>query len=315
MKFTLKTTLTGLMAALFLIVPIYAQLTGDSYSLMLFGRIAVYMLAALGLNLALGYGGMISMGHALYLGIGAYSVALLSAYGMHNGWLHLVTALAVSTVLATIIGSISLRTKGVAFIMITLAFAQMGYFVMVSLRQYGGDDGMSLDRLSDFGVLTGNRTALYLSLLVVIALCLYGIHRLLAARFGLVLRASCANPVRVNAVGTNTYPYQLFAYVLSAQICAVAGYFLANLTGYVSPAYMAWYISGELIAMVLLGGVGTLLGPVVGAAVMLLLEEGLKAMTEHWAIILGPFLVFIVIYMRRGIWGLIDRSRPEQGGH
>jgi branched-chain amino acid transport system permease protein len=304
--------------AAMMLVPLYAWLAGSLYPLILFGRILVFALAALGLNLALGYGGMVSMGHAMYLGLGAYSVGILSTLGIHSGIVHLLMALAVTLVVAVPLGWIALRTHGIAFIMITLAFAQLFFYVFVSLRPFGGDDGISIQQLSRFGALTGNKYAIYICLSLVLLLVLWVMGKVVQSRFGLVLRASMVSEKRVNAVGTASLPYRLMAYVISAEICALAGFFLANLTGFVSPAYMSWVISGELIVMVLLGGAGTVFGPIVGAASFLLLEEGLKAMTSHWALILGPVIVLIVIFLRQGIWGMLaDRkeSASSQGGH
>jgi branched-chain amino acid transport system permease protein len=295
----------------FLMVPVYAWATGDVYALTLFGRILVFVLAATGLNLALGYGGMVSLGHAMYIGLGAYSMAILTLMGLHSGWLHLATALLVSGLVALPLGWVALRTQGIAFIMITLAFAQLFFYIFVSLKNFGGDDGISLPQVSNFGFLTGNIYALYLSLFITVLVVLGVMMRLVRSPFGLVLRATKVNERRVNAVGIYSLPIRLVAYVLSAQICALAGFFFANLTGFVSPDYLKWSISGELIVMVLLGGLGTVFGPVVGATALLIIEEFLKAMTEHWPLILGPLIVLMVIFLRRGLWSLLSgREKP-----
>jgi len=311
-------TATALIVFLFA-MPLYAWAMDDQYLLTLFGRILAFALCALGLNLALGYGGMVSLGHAMYIGLGAYSVGILSELGLTSGWLHLLVALVTTAVVAAGVGWVALRTKGIAFIMITLAFAQLFYYVFVSLKMFGGDDGMSLKQLSDFGVLTGSKTAIYLSLSVTVGVALWLIHRIVHSRFGLVLRATMVNERRVNAVGTRSLPYRLAAYVISAELCALGGYFLANLTGFVSPSLMSWMISGELIVMVLLGGAGTVFGPIVGATSLLLVEEGLKLLTEHWPLILGPIIVLIVVFLRKGIWGLlsdpVEESSSQGGGH
>jgi branched-chain amino acid transport system permease protein len=305
-KARLRVAITALLIILFLMVPVYAEQAGDNYALILFGRVLVFALAAVGLNFALGYGGMVSLGHAMYMGVGAYSVAILSRYGVSNGFLHLAVLAIATAVIAAPVGLVALRTQGIAFIMITLAFAQMLFFVMVGLKQYGGDEGMSIEQLSGFGSLTANKTALYLSMMVALGLALALFQRVIASRFGLVLRASRINERRVRAVGTPPLGYRLVGYVVSAELCAIAGYFLANLTAFASPAYMAWTVSGELIVMVLLGGTGTLIGPVIGAAVFLLLEEGLKAMTEHWMVIMGPIIVLIVLFLKDGLWGIVS---------
>jgi branched-chain amino acid transport system permease protein len=198
--------------------------------------------------------------------------------------------------------------------MITLAFAQLFYYVFISLRMFGGDDGMTIQKLSAWGPLTGNKVAIYLSLVAALVLAIWGISRTVQSRFGLVLRATMVSERRVNAVGTPSLPYRLVAYVISAELCAVAGYFLANLTSFVSPAYMAWTLSGELIVMALLGGSATVFGPVVGAAALLLLEEGLKAFTDRWALILGPIIVLIVVFLRQGLWGLLSEPSEKPPG-
>jgi branched-chain amino acid transport system permease protein len=302
----LRSLAVALSLLAFFLVPVYAWATGDVYALTLFGRILVFVLAATGLNLALGYGGMVSFGHAMYIGLGAYSVVILTLMGLHSGWLHLVTALAISGLVAIPVGWVALRTQGIAFIMITLAFAQLFFYIFISLKNFGGDDGVSLSQVSNFGPLTGNIYALYLSLLVAALIVLGVVMRLVRSPFGLVLRATKVSERRVNAVGLNSLPYRLAAYVFSAQVCALAGFFLANLTGFVSPDYLKWSISGELIVMVLLGGLGTVFGPLVGATALLLIEEFLKAMTEHWPLILGPLIVLMVIFLRRGLWSLLE---------
>ncbi len=310
----LRTIATVVLVILFFLVPVYAHAAEDFYALILFGRVLVFAMAAVGLNFAMGYGGMVSMGHALYIGIGAYVVGLLSFHGLSNGWLHLAAAFVAVGVVATVVGLICLRTRGIAFIMITLAFAQLGYIFFVGLKQYGGDDGLSIANVSDFGVLTGNKTAMYFSMIAVLGIVLYGFRRLIDSRFGLVLRATRVNERRVNAVGIPTFRYRLIAYVISAEICGLAGYFLANLTSFASPAYMTWALSGELIAMVVLGGLGSLVGPVTGAASYLLMEEILKAYTEYWMIVLGPMIVFCALFLRRGFWGILDEDLPSVGG-
>ena len=299
----IQTLIAGALLAGLAFVPLYAWLTGDMYVLTLFGRILAFSLAALGLNLALGYGGMVSLGHAMYMGLGAYTVGILSSLGVFSGWVHLVCTAFITILIATPLSWVALRTQGIAFIMITLAFAQLFYYVFVSLKMFGGDDGISLKQLSDFGILTGNKFAIYISLLIALFLSIWLMHKIVASQFGLLLRASKTNNRRVKALGSHTLTYRMTAYVISALLCALAGFFLANLTGFVSPAMMTWSISGELIVMVLLGGVGSVFGPIVGALAFLLTEEGLKLLTERWPLILGPLIVLIVIYLKHGIWG------------
>ena len=182
----------------------------------------------------------------------------------------------------------------------------------MGLKQYGGDEGLPIRQLSRFGVLTGSHAGLYLALLACLGASLLLLRRVIRSRFGLILRASSMDARRVRAVGTSPLGYRLLAYVLSAELCALAGFFLANLTAFASPAYMAWTASGELIIMVLLGGAGTLVGPVVGAAGFLLLEEGLKGLTDHWMIIMGPVIVLIVLFLRNGLWGMLVPSGEDR---
>ncbi|MEO6031880.1 MAG: branched-chain amino acid ABC transporter permease [Burkholderiaceae bacterium] len=297
--------LIALAALGLLAVPVYAAAADAAYAMTLATRILIFALAAVGLNIALGFGGMVSFGHAMYMGLGAYMVLLMHDAGVDSGWLQLLAIGAVVSVVALAVGWVALRTHGIAFIMITLAFSQLFFFLFVSLRAYGGDEGMTLPQLSSFGALTGNPTARYYAVLACLGAAVYGTHRLIGSRFGLVLRATRLNERRVKAVGTATLPYRLVAYVLSALVCAVAGFFLANLTGFVSPAYLAWTVSGELIVMVVLGGVGSVIGPVVGAVGLLLIEEVLKSWTEHWMMILGPLIVVMVLWLRGGLWGLV----------
>ena len=310
---TLRHYLAGLIILGFLLVPVYVAISGDTYALVLFGRILVFALAALGLNLALGYGGMVSLGHAMYIGLGAYTVGIMSSLRCQASWQHLLTGMVVTGVLASLLGWVALRTRNIAFIMITLAFAQLFYFVFMGLEQFGGDDGLTLETGSTLGPFTSSPYAMYLLNLACVVLAALGLSRLVESRFGLVLRATMVNEHRVNAVGTASLSYRLMAYVISAELCALAGYFLANLTGFVSPAYMTWMVSGELIVMVLLGGLGTVFGPVVGAASLLLFEEVLKAYTQHWPLVLGPAIVLMVVFLRKGLWSLFSPS-PEALG-
>ena len=313
-KRKLRFGITALLFLLFLMVPVYSAYADDGYVLIQFGRVLVFALAAVGLNFALGYGGMVSFGHAMYIGIGAYTVGILAHHGFTNGIVHLAAMGLITAAVAVPVGAIALRTQGISFIMITLAFAQMLFFVAIGLKPYGGDEGLTISQPSGFGLLTANRTALYLSMVLALGVALALFQRIIASRFGLVLRATRINEQRVRAVGTPPLGYRLLGYVLSAELCALAGYFLANLTAFASPAYMAWTVSGELIVMVLLGGAGTLVGPVIGAAVFLLLEEGLKDLTEHWMAIMGPIIVLIVLFLKGGLWGLLGESPNGNGG-
>jgi branched-chain amino acid transport system permease protein len=297
-------------------VPFVATATDQPFWIAFFARIMIYAIAATALNIALGLGGLVSFGHALFLGLGAYAVALPSFYDMGSGWLHLVVCLVLSGAAAWITGAISLRTSGIAFIMITLAFAQMGYFLFVSLKNFGGDDGLSITHTSRFGPLNlGSPLAVYgVSFLLLVALT-WWFARLRVAPFGMALRGAQQNARRVNAIGLRARSYQLAAYVLSGMVCGVAGLLLANLNAFASPSTMAWAVSGELIVMVVLGGMGSVFGPLLGALLYLGLEEVLKALTEHWMVVFGPLIVLVALFGRRGIAGwleLLDRGTAKR---
>jgi len=280
---------------------------------------AGHAIAALALNLALGYGGLVSLGHALFLGLGAYSVAIPAFYGIDNGWMHLLISITVCALVGLVTGAISLRTSGIGFIMITLAFAQMGYFLFVSLKHYGGDDGTTISSTSRFaGLDLGNTTTVYVVALVILMLATWWMARLRVSPFGMLLRGARQNERRINAIGFPSQRYQLLAYVLSAVLCGVAGLLLANLNAFASPSSMSWVVSGDLIVMVVLGGIGSVFGPLIGALVYLGLEEVLKGVTEHWMAIFGPIIVVVALLGKAGIWGLVeefDRRRALRVRH
>ncbi len=291
-------------------VPPLAAIFNEPFYLDLFRRIMIFAIAAASLNLILGYGGMVSFGHAAYLGIGGYAVGILSHYGIDNGVLQWLLAIGASALVACVIGAISIRTSGIYFIMITLAFTQMLYYLGVSIEEFGGDDGMRLTMKSQFGGLLdlNNATLFYYVVLAILALVALLIHRLVHSRFGMVIRAARSNEVRTHAIGFSPYGYRLVAFVISGAICGLAGALFANQTGFLTPDFMHWTRSGEIMFMVILGGIGTTAGPVLGAAVLLLLEDRLSALTAHWQIILGPFLILVVLFARRGLAGLFLRE-------
>lgn len=296
------------------LVPVISALIGQPYYVTFFTRIVILAIAAVGLNLILGFGGLVSFGHAMYLGIGAYAVGILSFYGIGNGWAQLAAALLVGAAVAVPVGFVCLRTSGVAFIMITLAFAQMLYFLAVSLKQFGGDDGLTIAGRSDFAIFSLKSDAtLYYAAFTVLLVCLAVLSRLVRSRFGMVLRGARANERRMAALGFPLLRYRLTAYVMSALACVVAGMLLANLTTFTSPSYMAWQASGDLIVMIVLGGMGTVVGPVAGAVVLLVLEEVLAGWTQHWMVILGPAIVLIVLTAKKGIYGFLGDLDARRG--
>lgn len=310
--------------ALLALVPVFSHLLGQSFYVTLVSRMMIFALAATGLNLVMGYGAMVSFGHALYLGVGAYAVGVLSFHGIGNGWVHLAVALGGGAVLATVIGLVCLRAKGVGFIMITLAFAQMFYFLAVSLKQYGGDDGFNLDARSRFdGIDLDNNVVLYYVIFTTLVAVLLGLHRLVNARFGMVLRGCRSNERRMQALGFPTLQVKLTAYVISALVCVLAGALLANMTRFVSPSYMQWAVSGDLVVIVVLGGLGTLIGPVVGAVLWLSLEEVFSSfhtgwpmlddlVRNHWLGLLGILAVLVALKLKDGIYGGIAARRKER---
>jgi branched-chain amino acid transport system permease protein len=294
-------------------VPPVAAALGQPFYLDLFRRIMIFAIAAVSLNLILGYGGMVSFGHAAYLGIGAYAVGILAHHGIDNGFLQFAVAIGASAAIALVIGAVSIRTSGVYFIMITLAFTQMLFYLGISLEEYGGDDGMRLAARSRFfGLDLGSPTPFYYFVLGILAGFVYLVHRLVNSRFGMVIRAAKSNEARTRAIGFSPYPYKLAAFVIAGAMCGVAGALLVNQTAYLTPEFMNWTRSGEIMFMVILGGIATLVGPVLGAAALLLLEDVLAAWTTHWQIILGPILVLVVLFTKRGLAGLLPGGSRDE---
>ena len=310
-----KTWLASALLAVFALVPVYAQFAGEPYFMTLFSRVMIYCLAALALNFVLGFGGLASLGHALYLGVGAYGVGILQFHDITSGWLQLGAALFVGLVFATGIGAVVVRMSGVTFIMITLAFAQMGYFLAVTLKHYGGEDGRAIDVRSKMGLFDlSSNVALYYTVFACLIGALLMFSRFIDSRFGMVLRGCKSNERRMLALGFPVVRYKLVAYVISALVCVVAGFLLANLVSYASPSFMQWMVSADLIVMVILGGMTTLFGPVVGATTFLLLEEVLSTFKpawmpgvvhQHWVALVGIFIIAVVLTSRQGIYGYV----------
>ena len=317
----LKLAILVVAIILLALVPPVAHAIDEPFYLSLFARIMVFAIAAVSLDLILGYGGMISFGHAAYLGTGAYAVAIMSFYEIDNGWLQLFMAIVASALVALVIGAICLRTSGIYFIMVTLAFTQMLYFLGISLEVYGGDDGMDTNR-SEFVTwfdLTDDVNLYYL-ILIFLILSVYIGYRLINSRFGMVIRGSQSNDQRMQTIGFPTFRYKLASFVIAGTMCGVAGFLLANLTEFLTPEYMHWFRSGEIMIMMIMGGMGTLFGPMFGAAVYILLEEWIPEILElihtgwgeHWWVAFGPVLILLVLFAKRGLWGLLpDRKRHD----
>ena len=295
------------------LVPVYAALIGNYFLMSLFTRIVILAMAAVSLNLIMGFGGMVSFGHAAYLGIGGYAIGILAKEGINSGFLQWPLALAMSALFALAVGALSLRTRGVYFIMITLAFAQMVYYIAIGLDRYGGDDGMTIYKRSQFGDLINlsNKTAFYYLCLVLLLVAVYIVWRIVNSRFGMVIQGARSNDRRMRAIGFPTYRYKLVCFVIAGTMCGLAGALLANHTDFISPAVMHWTRSGDLIVMAVLGGMGTVFGPVIGAVALLVLEEVLSGVTEYWQIIMGPIFLLVVLFARGGIDGVLLGARRD----
>ncbi len=296
------------------VVPILATTLNEPYYINFFARLMIWSIAAISLNLILGYGGMISFGHALYLGIGAYAVGICAYYDITNAYIQILVAIIAAFFIALIFGGISLRTRGVYFIMITMALTQMVYFLSISVEKFGSDDGLIIYDRSDFGTRLlnmDNPIQRYYLIFAIMVFCLYFSYRLINSRFGYVIRGTKTNETRMEVIGYKTFRYRLACFVIAGVMCALAGVLSANVEKFVSPDVMHWTRSGELIFMVVLGGMASILGPVTGALVFWLLSEVLARITEHWHIIFGPFLILVVLLSPRGIDGLLSRKTTK----
>jgi branched-chain amino acid transport system permease protein len=292
----------------FVLVPPVSLVLHQSFYIDIGTRIIIFAIAALSLDLILGYGGMTSLGHAAYLGLGAYSVGILAFYGIVNGPIQFAVAILTSSLSALLIGALSVRTTGIYFIMISLAFSQMLYFLAVSVSTFGGDDGMTINAPSDLGFVDLHNPLVLYYFCFAVLLSFFGLAtRLVGSPFGMVMRGIHSNERRMAALGISTFRYKLTAFVISGAMCGTAGALLANHTLFVSPAVMHWSRSGEILIMVVFGGIGTLLGSVLGATLYLLLEDSISRVTEHWQLFLGLLLIAFVLFVDRGIFGALTR--------
>ncbi|HWK61280.1 MAG TPA: branched-chain amino acid ABC transporter permease [Eoetvoesiella sp.] len=301
-------------------VPWLASFLGEPFYVRLLMRMMIFSIMALSLNLILGYGGMVSFGHSMFVGVAAYVVGILGyhAYeanalaigpfqiqGSLNALFTWPIAVAATALVALMLGAVVLRTSGLYFIMITLALAQMLYFLAVSMEDYGGEDGLQVMGTQMLGNLDlSHRTTLYYVVWVCLCGVFLGCRTLVNSRFGLVLKASRQNADRLRAIGLPVFWYKLVAFVISGAIAGLAGVLLVSSQSFVSPADMAWTRSGDLIVMVVIGGMGSLFGPVLGAFFYLAAEYVLGNITEYWQMIMGPLLIVIVLYARTGIVGV-----------
>jgi branched-chain amino acid transport system permease protein len=298
----------GLLAAAALL-PFALQAAGEDYYIGFAARLAIIALAATSLNFVVGYGGMVAFGHAAFFGGGAYVVALLMQAGIVSGWIAWPAAVAAAALAALAIGALSLRTRGVYFIMITLAFAQMIYYSVISLQFAGGDDGLPLDTRSTLAPIDlADDRALYWVALALLAGCLYALKRLAASRYGRALAGLRQNEARMEALGYPVFRLKLVCFVIGAAAAGLAGALLANQNGLASPTQLYWTQSGMLLVMVILGGVGRRYGGVFGALALLGLEEALGLLTEHSHFYVGLALLAVVLFAPRGLAGLLERK-------
>jgi branched-chain amino acid transport system permease protein len=328
-----RNTLVATLLLLLALLPVYCAVTGNYFLMSLFTRILILAMAAVSLNLIMGFGGMVSFGHAVYLGIGGYAVGILAKEGINSGFVQWPVALLASGLFALGVGALCLRTRGVYFIMITLAFAQMIYYVASGLDRYGGDDGLTIYKRSQFfdPINLSNKTFFYYLCFALLLACVYLVWRLIHSRFGMVIQGARSNERRMRAIGFPTYRYKLTCFVISGVMCGLAGVLLANHTDFINPSIMFWTRSGDLIVMAVLGGMGTVFGPVIGAIALLVLEEALPVLIggasqlltghevqgarEYWQLILGPMLLLIVLFARGGIDGMLTRPPREVKDH
>ena len=326
---TRETALTLAVMVALALVPAWAHVAGAPFTITLATKVAILALAGVGLNIALGLGGLISLGHAVFFGLGGYAMGILASHAqsftpiietplliegtksMPVIWLVAVVA---SALAALAIGALSLRTSGAYFIMITLAFGQMSFYFAISWPAYGGEDGLSIYVRNGFpGLNTLDPIQFFAVAYGLLVLALLFVARLTASPFGLALTAARQSEARVRAVGLNPFRLRLLAFVLSAAITGLAGALFADLNRFVSPTMFSWQTSGEIMIFVILGGVGRLAGPVVGAALFILLEHWLGGISDYWLIYVGAVLLGMVLFAPGGIVGVIAGRRQSHG--
>ncbi|MDE0784661.1 MAG: branched-chain amino acid ABC transporter permease [Planktomarina sp.] len=309
-----KFTTLWVILVLFAIFPIFTNILDLPFWNDVVMRIMLLGMAAMGLNIVFGFGGMVSFGHAAFMGIGAYCAGISQYYGIDNGWYQLLLSVLICGVLGVIIGFLALRTSGIYFIMITLAFAQMLYFLFVSLEQFGGDDGLIMDRSDFIFIDLYEPLRLYYLIFFTLAFVSIMLMLLIRSRFGVILQAIKSNENRVEAMGLNPLKFKITGYVISAIICGISGCLFASWQEFVSPDIMHWTRSGDLMIIIILGGLTYLAGPLVGAIVFLLLEEFLPdllhiifpSIAENWMVIFGPLLIVVVLFGKGGLMGVLD---------
>ncbi len=317
-----ETYLNTFVLSLFILIPLWAYLADEPFTITLMTRAVIFALAAVGLNLALGIGGLVSLGHAVFFGLGGYAMGVLAHHAQTftavAEWPFLIegtksmpviwlVAVVISSLAALLIGILSLRTTGVYFIMITLAFGQMFFFFSISWSEYGGEDGLSIYVRNSFpGLNTLDPIQFYGLCFAILCVVLFMMARLFKSPFGLALNAARQTPERVETVGLNATRLKLVAFVVSGAVTGLAGALFADLNRFVSPTMFSWQLSGEIIVFVIIGGVGRLFGPVVGAGVFVALEHFLGGLSDFWHIYLGALLLAIVLFGRGGVIGILS---------
>jgi len=318
---TRKTIINAIGLLLFALAPLIAAATGKAFLVSLCTQFVIYALAAVSLDLILGYGALISFGHSAFFALGGYTVGIIGFHmsqgdtllgwaGSHSALVVWPLAVTVAALIGLVIGFLSLRTAGVQFIMITLAFSQMVYFVLVGLMVYGGDDGLPIDVRNTLpGINLASPDVFYYTCLILMALWMVLCRRIVHSPFGMALRGLKQNARRSVGLGYAPLRYRLTAFVLSAAGTGLAGALWANYALFVSPDMATWQKSGEFMSMVILGGMGSIFGPVAGTVVYLGLEQATTAFTEHWMLIMGPVLVLVVLFGKRGVYGWLTGGK------
>lgn len=316
-----ETLLNAAILGLLLALPLWASVADEPFLITLTTRAVILAIAGIGLNFALGFGGLVSLGHAAFFGLGGYAMGILAFHAQNYTpmmeWPLLIegtksmpviwlVAIVTGALAALVIGTLSLRTAGVYFIMITLAFGQMFYYFAISWPAYGGEDGLSIYVRNSFpGLNTMDPIQFFAVCYAVLLIVLFGTWRAARSPFGLMLGAARQNPDRVQAVGQVPYSLYLTAFTISGAITGLAGALFADLNRFVSPSMLSWQTSGEIMVFVILGGVGRVFGPVAGAALFILLEHSLGGLSEFWHIYLGAILLGVVLFAKGGLYGLI----------
>ena len=276
-------------------------------------QIAMYGMAAVSVDLLLGYAGLITFGQAAFFGVGAYAAGMLTVAGLHEALIVWPLAILATMGFALVIGALALRTEGFQFIMVTLAFAQMVYYIGESLRTYGGDNGFTMARRNTLaGMSLADHTVFYYVVVTLLVIVLYFTSRLVKSEFGMVIRGRRDNERRLAAIGFPPFFYKYAAFIIAAGIAGLAGALMANHARFVSPALLSWQVSGQLLSMVILGSAGTLIGPIFGAAIYLVFQQVLSDYTDHWMIFFGPLLIARVLFVKEGVWGMIVQTLRAQ---